>query len=277
MGRPTEWRRELDFPAYIGMRNWNPFIADTVKQMTEDGVSGPWRSAWRRRIRAPALDCTSKCCLATGAPFAIDFVEEWHDHPLLIGLSPKSYAAGWKRCVRRAGAKLPVIFTAHSVPQRTIAEGDPYETQTRETAALVAARGARRSANGVRLPEPGHVGRRMAGSHSGRHDFGLKEDRAQRRVPPAHRLSLRPRGNAVRHRYWVPGVCRGARHATVARRVAERFACAAGRSGGRRIVGGSASTAIGRESRELESRFQAGYSEIAASSLARPLHAQRCQ
>jgi ferrochelatase len=32
-----------------------------------------------------------------------------------------------------------VIFTAHSVPQRTIAEGDPYETQTRETAALVAA------------------------------------------------------------------------------------------------------------------------------------------
>jgi ferrochelatase len=33
-----------------------------------------------------------------------------------------------------------VIFTAHSVPQRTIAEGDPYEAQTRETAALVAAK-----------------------------------------------------------------------------------------------------------------------------------------
>ena len=32
------------------------------------------------------------------------------------------------------------LFTAHSVPQRTIAEGDPYEKQTRETAALVAAR-----------------------------------------------------------------------------------------------------------------------------------------
>jgi ferrochelatase len=34
---------------------------------------------------------------------------------------------------------LPVLFTAHSVPQRTVAEGDLYETQTRETAALVAA------------------------------------------------------------------------------------------------------------------------------------------
>jgi ferrochelatase len=31
-----------------------------------------------------------------------------------------------------------VIFTAHSVPQRTIAEGDPYESQTKETAMLVA-------------------------------------------------------------------------------------------------------------------------------------------
>ena len=40
--------------------------------------------------------------------------------------------------MREAGAKLPVIFTAHSVPQRTIADGDPYETQAGETAALVA-------------------------------------------------------------------------------------------------------------------------------------------
>ncbi len=40
--------------------------------------------------------------------------------------------------MREAGAKVPVIFTAHSVPQRTIADGDPYEAQARETAALVA-------------------------------------------------------------------------------------------------------------------------------------------
>ena len=33
---------------------------------------------------------------------------------------------------------MPVIFTAHSVPTRTIEEGDPYEHQARETAALVA-------------------------------------------------------------------------------------------------------------------------------------------
>src|SRR5262249_43358399 len=36
------------------------------------------------------------------------------------------------------GAAVPVIFTAHSVPARTIEDGDPYEAQAKETAALVA-------------------------------------------------------------------------------------------------------------------------------------------
>ena len=36
------------------------------------------------------------------------------------------------------GSRVPVIFTAHSVPQRTVTEGDPYEIQAKETAAAVA-------------------------------------------------------------------------------------------------------------------------------------------
>ena len=68
----------------------------------------------------------------------MDFVESWHDHPLLIQAFVEKLKAGWEVACRAAGTKLPIIFTAHSVPQRTIAEGDPYETQARETAALVA-------------------------------------------------------------------------------------------------------------------------------------------
>ena len=73
------------------------------------------------------------------APFAIDFVEEWHDRPLLIEAFADRLRTGWASACQQHGALLPVLFTAHSVPQRTIAEGDPYEAQTRETAALVAA------------------------------------------------------------------------------------------------------------------------------------------
>jgi len=73
-------------------------------------------------------------------PFAIDFVEEWHDHPLLIEAFAEKLRAGWSEACRQQGAIVRVLFTAHSVPKRTVMEGDPYERQTHETAALVAAK-----------------------------------------------------------------------------------------------------------------------------------------
>jgi ferrochelatase len=73
-----------------------------------------------------------------GPPFALDFVESWHDHPLLIEAFVEKLRMGREEASMEAGAKLPVVFTAHSVPERTITEGDPYEAQTRETAELVA-------------------------------------------------------------------------------------------------------------------------------------------
>ena len=128
--------RELRLPVYVGMRNWKPFVADAVRQMSADGVShavvicmAPQNSQtsvglYRRALGEP--------------PFSIDFVENWHDHPLLIRAFAEKLQAGWKRAGDEMGARLPVIFTAHSVPTRTIEAGDPYEQQARETAEMVA-------------------------------------------------------------------------------------------------------------------------------------------
>jgi ferrochelatase len=80
----------------------------------------------------------SALTLDGGPPFSFDFVDSWHDHPLLIKAFAEKLRLGWPRACSEAGAKLPIIFTAHSVPQRTIAEGDPYEAQAKQTAFLVA-------------------------------------------------------------------------------------------------------------------------------------------
>src|SRR4029077_2598404 len=58
--------------------------------------------------------------------------------PLLIKAFAEKLKRGREDASRELGTELRVIFTAHSVPQRTIAEGDPYEKQSRETAAQVA-------------------------------------------------------------------------------------------------------------------------------------------
>ena len=130
---------ELKAAVYVGMRNWKPFIADTVRCMKSDAIEravviclAPQNSRTSVGLYRAALDAEG------GAPFAVDFVESWHDHPLLIKAFAEKLRAGWKKACKEMSAKVPVIFTAHSVPQRTIADGDPYETQAKETAMLVA-------------------------------------------------------------------------------------------------------------------------------------------
>ena len=133
---------ELGMPAYVGMRNWKPYIFDTVKQMAADGVTHTVAICLAPHNSRTSVGLYRRALAGeTGqAPFSVDFVESWHDHPLLIEGFAERLRVGWQKGSAEAGEKLPVIFTAHSVPTRTIEAGDPYETQTRHTAELVAAR-----------------------------------------------------------------------------------------------------------------------------------------
>ena len=131
--------RELDMPAYVGMRNWHPFIADALRQMTSDNVGQAVAICLAPHNSRTSVGLYQEALAAAGAQFPIDFVEEWHDHPLLIDAFAEKLRAGWTEACRKEGKSVPMLFTAHSVPKRTVTEGDAYEAQTRETAALVAA------------------------------------------------------------------------------------------------------------------------------------------
>ena len=130
--------KQLGLPVYVGMRNWRPFIADAVKQISAEGVEQA-----AVICLAPQNSRTSvglyRTSLEKAEPrFAYEFIDNWHDHPLLIQAFAERLETGWKRACAEAETKVPVIFTAHSVPQRTIEAGDPYEEQARQTSDLVA-------------------------------------------------------------------------------------------------------------------------------------------
>ena len=131
--------KELKLPVYVGMRNWKPYIAEAVRTMKLDGIEravviclAPQNSRTSVGLYRAALNLGEETLLE------VDFVESWHDHPLLIKAFAEKFLAGWKQACEEMATRVPVIFTAHSVPQRTITEGDPYEAQTKETASLVA-------------------------------------------------------------------------------------------------------------------------------------------
>jgi ferrochelatase len=130
--------RELGIPAYVGMRNWHPYIADTLRQMSYDNVGQAVAICLAPHNSRTSVGLYKQVLFDEQSPIAIDFVEEWHDHPLLIEAFAEKLRSGWAAACQANGSKVPVLFTAHSVPKRTVTEGDPYEAQTRETAALVA-------------------------------------------------------------------------------------------------------------------------------------------
>ena len=143
---------ELQLPIYVGMRNWTPFIPDVVVKMAADGVSraaaiclAPQNSRtsvglYRRAVFGDSGSNSQPALPTIGRDpgFPVNFVESWHDHPLLIKAFAERLRESWPAACSEYGRKLPVIFTAHSVPSRTIAEGDPYEAQAQQTAELVA-------------------------------------------------------------------------------------------------------------------------------------------
>jgi ferrochelatase len=131
--------QSLKMPVFVGMRNWKPFISDVVKAIASHGFERAIAICLAPQNSRTSVGLYRRAVRGEGnLPFEMDFVEQWHDHPLLIKAFAEKLRSGWEKASAENGAKLPVIFTAHSVPERTITEGDPYEKQSRETARLVA-------------------------------------------------------------------------------------------------------------------------------------------
>jgi ferrochelatase len=125
---------------YVGMRNWHPLIADTVAQMKKDGVTHAKVLCLAPQNSRTSIGLYKRALLdavgSSDGAFTSDFIDGWASEPKLIA----AFAERLTSALAQAGANTPVLFTAHSVPTRTV-EGDnpdPYADEARQTAALVA-------------------------------------------------------------------------------------------------------------------------------------------
>jgi len=133
----------LGRPVYVGMRNWKPFISEAVRQIKADGVEHVVALCLAPQNSRTSIGLYKKYLFEDVERLApdvqVDFIENWHDHSGLVEAFRERVATALARVQAAAGGPaVPVIFTAHSVPEKTIQGGDPYEQQVRETAALVA-------------------------------------------------------------------------------------------------------------------------------------------
>ena len=142
-------------PVYVGMRNWKPYIPDVVRQMRADGVEEAAVICLAPQNSRTSVGLYRRAVQAEADTLRIDFTEGWAQHPLLAEAFAERLRAAMARLIAETGAPVPVLFTAHSVPCRTIqtpaaseeqprlwpGEGaDPYAQEAKHTAELVAAR-----------------------------------------------------------------------------------------------------------------------------------------
>jgi ferrochelatase len=132
-------------PVYVAMRNWHPYIADVVRQMRADGIEEAAVLCLAPQNSRTSVGLYRRAVETAAAGLRIDFTEGWAQHPLLIEAFAERLRPAWSKLSAEVGAPVPVLFTAHSVPTRTIqaCEGqpaDPYAEEARRTAALVAGR-----------------------------------------------------------------------------------------------------------------------------------------
>jgi ferrochelatase len=131
-------RSKLSLPVYVGMRNWKPFIAEAVREIAAGGIDQVVAICLAPQNSSTSVGLYRQALLAELKPgLSVHFVESWHDHPLLIQAFAEKLDPAWRQASDELGSPAPVIFTAHSVPMRTIQAGDPYEKQSKETARLV--------------------------------------------------------------------------------------------------------------------------------------------
>ena len=123
--------RELGMPVYVGMKHWTPWIADAVEQALDGGAEklvGLVLAPHYSRISVGGYRDRLERALAGRA--ALRFIESWHAHEPFVEV-----IAG-----RVRGTDAYVVFSAHSLPERIIAEGDPYRDELLTTARLAAER-----------------------------------------------------------------------------------------------------------------------------------------
>ena len=131
--------QEVGMPVYVGMRNWHPFVVQALQQMQADGIGHAVVICLAPHNSRTSVGLYRKSLGQSVDPeMTFDFVESWHDQPQLVQAFAEKLKSGLQQARRESGKQPPVIFTAHSVPERTVLDGDPYEIQARQTAALVA-------------------------------------------------------------------------------------------------------------------------------------------
>lgn len=134
-------------PVYVGMRNWHPYLADTLREMRAAGVARAFgiilsahdsEAGWQRYLQ-DVLAAQAEIRAAGETCPEVEFAPNWHDTPGYVAAAAARIATAFEEISPAERATTPLVFTAHSIPSE-MASTSRYVEQFTRSAALIAQR-----------------------------------------------------------------------------------------------------------------------------------------
>ncbi len=126
-----------DTRVFAGMKHSPPFIADVVREAASEGVRELLCIALAPHYSTISIGGYEKAVSEANASIedrlTVTFVRSWHRNPELISM----WAGRVEAAAKAAGADSSLVFSAHSLPERILRQGDPYKSQLLETSNLI--------------------------------------------------------------------------------------------------------------------------------------------
>ena len=126
-----------DFKGFTGMRHWHPYIKDTLAEMQAQSIQHAVGLVMAPHYSRMSIEAYHKKVEQAGSPVAMAPIHDWHLLPGYIDALASRVRAALERFPADVRAQVPVIFSAHSLPEQILSWNDPYPSQLRATVAAV--------------------------------------------------------------------------------------------------------------------------------------------
>jgi len=129
--------RGAKFKTFVGMRHWHPYITDVLAQMHADGIEKAIGLVMAPHYSRLSIGAYYQKIEAAQSPIEIVRIERWPVLPGYLDALADRVRAALLKFPEDARADVPIIFSAHSLPERILSWHDPYPAELRDTVAGV--------------------------------------------------------------------------------------------------------------------------------------------
>ena len=127
----------LPYKTFVGMRHWRPYIKDALAEMTSAGIACVVGLVMAPHYSRMSIGAYYKKVDEAQSPVEVARIERWHLLPGYLDSLAGHVRAALEKFPADVRANVPIIFTAHSLPQRILEWNDPYPDELRATVAAV--------------------------------------------------------------------------------------------------------------------------------------------